>query len=87
MRLLSRWFRRPSAPAYHPDCPACVELDALVRSKDVAGLIDALKADRRHQTVAAASLAYLTGRDFGTDAAAWKSWGRQQKSLAAALAG
>jgi hypothetical protein len=84
MSLLSRWFHRPSAPTYHSGCSGCDELGSFVRAKDVAGLIDVLKTDRRHQSEAAASLAYLTGRDFGTDPAAWKSWCRKQKNLAAA---
>jgi hypothetical protein len=87
MRLLSRWFRRPGAPTYHPGCPECAGLDALVQSKDVAGLIDVLKTDRRHQSEAAASLAYLTGHDIGRDPASWKSWSRNQKSRADAAVG
>lgn len=86
MRLLSRWFRRSSRPVYHRGCPGCVELAALVQIEDVAGLIDVLKTDRRHQGEAAASLAYVTGRDFGADAAAWKSWSRKQRGLAATAA-
>lgn len=80
MRLLSRWLRRPGRPDYHRACPGCDELDALVRSGDIAGLIGVLKTDRRHQTEATASLAYLTGRNLGTDPATWKSWFRKQKA-------
>jgi hypothetical protein len=86
MRLLSRWLRRPGRPVYHQSCPGCTELGVLVQSEDVAGLIDVLKTDRRHQTEALASLRYVTGRDFGTDPAAWKSWCRKQKTLDGAAA-
>jgi len=80
MRLLSRVFGR-RRPVYHPSCPDCDVLDRLVLAYDTAKLIDMLKTDRRHARIVAASLAYLTGQDFGSDAAAWKSWCRQQKSL------
>jgi hypothetical protein len=80
MRLLSRMFGR-RRPTYHTACAGCDRLGQLVRTKDVSGLIELLKGDRRHLSETAASLVYLTGRDFGTDAAAWKSWCRKQKQL------
>jgi len=81
MRLFSRLFGRRKRPAYHPSCPDCEVLGRLVKAKDLAGLIDVLKTDRSHARETTASLSYLTGRDFGNDPAAWKSWGRRQESL------
>jgi hypothetical protein len=82
MSVLSRVFGRRYSPA-HPSCENCDRLGRLWHDEDVGGLIEFLGTANGHTAEAAAALARVTGKRFGTDPTVWKSWWRKQKALAA----